>query len=60
MVMTGIVTAVFAAAGMLSTLGRSHTFDQRADGYCRGEGCGTFLLTLESSVAHISIASSAV
>jgi len=30
--------------GMTSNRGRCHTFDQRADGYCRGEGCGAFLL----------------
>ena len=29
-------------AGMTSPLGRCHTFDGRADGYCRGEGCGAF------------------
>ena len=44
-VLTGLVTAAFSAAGMLSALGRSHTFDRRADGYCRAEGCGGFLLT---------------
>ena len=37
------VTFVFSAAGMLSALGRSHTFDRRADGYCRGEGCCAFV-----------------
>ena len=31
-----------AVAGMTSLLGRCHTFDGRADGYCRGEGCGAF------------------
>jgi len=30
---------------MTSPYGRSHTFDRRADGYCRGEGCGAFLVT---------------
>jgi NADPH:quinone reductase-like Zn-dependent oxidoreductase/3-oxoacyl-(acyl-carrier-protein) synthase len=30
----------FAAAGMTSARGRSHTFDTRADGYARGEACG--------------------
>lgn len=32
-------------AGMTSSRGRCHTFDQRADGYCRGEGCGAFYLS---------------
>lgn len=31
----------FAIAGMTSMGGRSHTFDARADGYARGEACGT-------------------
>ncbi|KAK7249185.1 phosphopantetheine binding protein [Aureococcus anophagefferens] len=31
-------------AGMLSARGRCHTFDWRADGYCRGEGVGAFVL----------------
>ncbi|EGB04291.1 hypothetical protein AURANDRAFT_14586, partial [Aureococcus anophagefferens] len=38
------VSMAFSAAGMLSALGRCHTFDRRGDGYCRGEGCGAFLL----------------
>ena len=32
-------TIRFAVAGMTSPLGRSHTFDNRADGYSRGEAC---------------------
>lgn len=36
-------------AGMTSPCGRCHTFDVRADGYCRGEGCGAFLLVLHPS-----------
>jgi acyl transferase domain-containing protein len=31
-------------AGMTSARGRSHTFDSRADGFARGEGCGTAAL----------------
>jgi acyl transferase domain-containing protein len=56
-----------SAGGMTSPLGRCHTFDQRADGYCRGEGCGAFLLTGRSSgeddemgVAAVRILGSAV
>ena len=38
------VSHSFAVAGMLSALGRSHTFDRRADGYARGEACCAWLL----------------
>jgi acyl transferase domain-containing protein len=38
------MTFAFSTAGMLSSLGRCHTFDARADGYCRGEGCGAFVI----------------
>jgi len=43
--LTMTVSLAFSVAGMLSVLGRCHTFDRRADGYCRGEGCGAFLLS---------------
>lgn len=42
--LTQVVSIAFSAAGMLSAFGRCHTFDRRGDGYCRGEGCGAFLL----------------
>ena len=51
--LTTAVTAAFSAAGMLSALGRCHTLDRRADGYCRGEGCGSFLLTRGQGTVHV-------
>ena len=45
--------------GMTSARGRCHTFDQRADGYCRGEGCGAFLLRSNSS-SGVEVLGSAV
>ena len=33
-----------AIAGMTSVAGRCHTFDSRADGFCRGEGCSAVVV----------------
>ena len=38
-----------AVAGMTSVHGRCHTFDGRADGYCRGEGCVAFCVRQRSA-----------
>jgi len=53
------VSLAFSAAGMLSALGRCHTFDRRADGYCRGEGCGAFLF-YASADKYLMVRGSAV
>lgn len=37
-------SAGMAIAGMTSATGRCHTFDDRADGYARGEGCSALVL----------------
>ena len=44
MLAPGVGTS-FAVAGMTSARGRSHTFDERADGYARGEACGGVTLS---------------
>jgi len=37
-------TIAFSRAGMMARDGRCKTFDERADGYVRGEGCGVVVL----------------
>jgi len=44
-VLTESASEAIANAGMMSPLGRCHTFDRRADGYCRSEGCGVISLS---------------
>ena len=43
-ILTSGLTRVFEDAGMLSADGRCKTFDARANGYVRGEGCGILVL----------------
>ncbi|KAH8093679.1 hypothetical protein JL720_4829 [Aureococcus anophagefferens] len=46
---------------MLSERGRCHTLDLNADGYCRGEGCGSFLLAADDyAVDFLDVAGTAV
>ena len=58
--LTQLVSVAFSAAGMLSALGRCHTFDRRADGYCRGEACGAFLLSSEDDSKAVDVLGTAV
>lgn len=44
LILTPNWTIAFEKAGMLSPEGRCKTFDSRADGYVRGEGCGIVML----------------
>jgi acyl transferase domain-containing protein len=45
-------SVVLAQARLLSSVGRSQTFDERADGYVRSEGCGVLVLKrLDEAVA---------
>ncbi|MGK0437651.1 MAG: acyl transferase domain-containing protein, partial [Paracoccaceae bacterium] len=39
-----ITSVIFSQAGMLSEDGRCFTFDERANGYVRAEGCGVLVL----------------
>jgi acyl transferase domain-containing protein/pimeloyl-ACP methyl ester carboxylesterase/short-subunit dehydrogenase/aryl carrier-like protein len=47
--MSPLVNLAFAKARMLAPDGRCKTFDARADGYVRGEGCGVVVLKRLSS-----------
>ena len=49
-----------AVAGFTSVLGRSHTFDVRADGYARGEAIDAVACELSDAVAAVEMAGSAV
>jgi len=49
-VLSEAINYATSVAGMTSARGRCHTFDQRADGYCRGEGCGAFLVRSRASI----------
>lgn len=42
------LTEVLSEAGMMSTDARCHTFDARANGYVRGEGCGVVVIRRQS------------
>jgi acyl transferase domain-containing protein len=44
--------SMFSITGMLSTHGRCHTFDSRANGYQRGEGCVSIVNSSVSSEAQ--------
>ena len=58
-VLSEAVNVAASAGGMTSARGRCHTFDMRADGYCRGEGCGAFMVR-QSSCGDVAILGSAV
>jgi amino acid adenylation domain-containing protein len=44
LILTPAWTVAFQKAGMLAPDGRCKTFDSRADGYVRGEGCGVVVV----------------
>ncbi|MGQ5522579.1 hybrid non-ribosomal peptide synthetase/type I polyketide synthase [Chitinimonas sp. PSY-7] len=44
---------VFAGANMLAPDGRCKTFDEKADGYVRGEGCGVVILRRAEDAATV-------
>ena len=54
--------AVFARSGMLAPTGTSRPFDQNADGYVRGEGCGVLVLTRQADTrrAYAAVRGTAV
>ena len=58
--LTPITTALFAAAGMLSSDGRCKTLSAAADGFGRGEACVTLALRLHGSGAEAELAGQAL
>ena len=54
----GLLSAPFslacAVAGMTSPDGKCHTFDESANGYCRGEGCGAVVLKRLGDAENLS------
>ena len=54
------VSHLYAAGGLTSKRGRSHTFDSRADGFGRGEACGSALLGTEECIGCVQLTGAAV
>ena len=52
-VLSAAANLATSIAGMTSAFGRCHTFDRRADGYCRGEGCGAYVVETRADGARI-------
>ena len=52
--------AFAAIPGMLSPVGKCHSFDHRADGYARVEACGSTVLHVHERLAAPQLSSSAV
>lgn len=50
-------TIALCGASMLSHTGRCYTFDQSADGFIRGEGCGamTFRVSTREDIARLAV-----
>jgi len=51
-ILTPKLQRLLSSTGMLSPDGRCKTFDARANGFVRGEGCGGVLLVRESDFSH--------
>ena len=52
LILSGDLTETFAKAGMMANDSKCKTFDAKADGYVRGEGCGVVILKpLEQAIA---------
>ena len=60
MIFSPMATVSIAVAGMTSPQGRCFTFDQRASGYCRGEGAVAVHVTADGDDSKSRFLGSAV
>ena len=60
LMLSQVNSIVMAISGVTSIAGRCHTFDERADGYARGEGASGVVLSHTMAAAVVGLQGSAV
>lgn len=54
LILAPVLSLAFSIGGMTSPAGRCHTFDSRADGYARAEGCG--IANMQDAISSSALA----